>query len=315
MMIHGLISDVLPGLPTVFGLGILEVMGLLALGILWVNMGLLALVAFKRIAPIVRRTRGLGPVVGGGRGHAQLRAGGRILVHGHVSRPTEPNSSDALAFHRVEQTGRSAGVGQVFFHDRSYTGELLGGAIEVETEVGPVRIHLPATSEFAEVWPSRSRSVQAASQMPAEVDFAATEAQARRASGYRRQLCTPINPGDAVWVSAVLAPVEDGETDLQVLSPRNHNDEIIVSAIEPRRWATRSSTICMGFGVATLVVTAVCTVLALWPPVFGTVSMVGAMAAMAALLSNMLFGNLVRDAVLAPSKRIIGGTWSKREEP
>ncbi len=294
-----ILADVLPGLPTIFGLGILEVMGIIALGILWVNMTLLAVVAFKRVAPCRQAVRNMGPSVGLGRGHTHLRSGGRVLLHGHIRH-------GEVAYHRVEQTGRSAGEGQIFFHDRNYSGELVGGKLEVITEAGPIQVELPAASEHTEVWPD----AVAADVRAAEVDFEAAQAQARRASGYRRQLRTPIH--GQVWVSAIVAPAEDGEVQLTVLAPKRASDQIVVSAVNPKLWAKRSTAICIGFGSATLAVTTGCTILALWPPVFGAVSTVGALAGMAALLSNMLFGNLVRDAVRKPSERLVGGVWTQK---
>jgi len=297
-------SEIFPGFETLFGLDIYEVMGLVAIGIVWVNMGLIAFAALLRMSPIYTQITELGAFVGDGRGHSQLREGGRVLLHGHV---VAANTGNELAVHRVEQTGRSAGEGPIFFHDRAYGGEVGGGAIEVATESGVVRIELPALGQQIEVWP-RSQAVQP-NTIPDQTDFAQARVQARRARGFRRELVTPIVVGDEVWVSGHVAPTEAGERTLALVAPRAEQGEVLVSALNPMGWGRRRVALCVGFAFATLVATIACTVAALWPPVFGTVSKLGALVGMAILQGNMLFGNLVRDAVRSPVRRIIGGCW------
>lgn len=304
-----LVSDILPNLEAAGGLDIYDVMGLFTLGVVWLNMGLIALAAISRIGPIRTRRSGLGAPVGDGRGDRHLREGGRVLLHGHVVAATR---DPTLAVHRIEQTGRSAGTGQIFFHDRAYASELGGGAIEVATESGVVRIELPAMGQQIEVWPRPT--ARQPNTIPESTDFGEAQTQARRASGFRRQLLTPIVVGDEVWVSGRLGPTEAGERTVELVTPREGLGEVIVSAVNPTRWARKSVALCVGFALATLLVTVGCTVAALWPPVYGTISKLGALTAMAILMGNMLFGNVVRDAVRAPVRRIIGGCWQRPSE-
>ncbi|MGB1276854.1 MAG: hypothetical protein ACPG77_14000 [Nannocystaceae bacterium] len=299
-------SDIVPGGSPLLGLDIYDVMGLLTMGIFWLNMGLIAFAALARMGPIRSRIASLGDLVGDGHGHTHLREGGRVLLHGHV---VAAQSDNALAVHRVEQTGRSAGEGQIFFHDRAYASEVGGGAIEVATESGIVRIELPAIGQQVEVWP-RPGAIKPAT-IPEQTDFTKAQAQARRASGFRRQLITPIVVGDEVWVSGCLAPTEAGERTLELAGPRAEHGDVLVSAVDPKVWAKRCAALCVGFALATLLVSIGCTVAALWPPVYGTISKLGALVGMAILMGNMLFGNLVRDAVRTPIRRIIGGCWQR----
>jgi hypothetical protein len=54
-----------------------------------------------------------------------------------------------------------------------------------------------------------------------------------------------------------------------------------------------------------------CTALCLWPPVFGTVSKLGALAALVAFNLFQLLGKLHHEAIQPPSLRVQGGQWTR----
>ena len=54
-----------------------------------------------------------------------------------------------------------------------------------------------------------------------------------------------------------------------------------------------------------------CTLLCLWPPVFGTLSKLGAFAAVLAFNLFQLLGKLHHDAIQPPSVRTLDGAWAR----
>src|SRR5688500_11719493 len=108
-----------------------EVMGVLALGILWVNTLLVVAAALGRLRAIRALGRSLVPVVSG-----QVTRG-------------------PLARYSVEQVGRAAeGPDAIVFSDRAYTSAVLGGAIEPGGPIGE--------NARAEVWVGEAEVARAA---------------------------------------------------------------------------------------------------------------------------------------------------------
>src|SRR5262245_50221061 len=94
-----------------------EVMGALALGILWVNTLLIAAAAYQDLRALLARRRQLGAASAQGIG----------LYHGRVARGR--GEGGAFAVHRIEQVGRAADGEErvILFADRSAEGEVFGG--------------------------------------------------------------------------------------------------------------------------------------------------------------------------------------------
>src|SRR5262245_57472118 len=96
-------------------------MGVLALGIVWVNTLLVVAAAWKELQALAARKRRFTP----------LRPGeaGVGLIQGEIVAGPEPGS--AFARHEVEQVGRQASGGGpvILFADRGYKGTVLGGTI------------------------------------------------------------------------------------------------------------------------------------------------------------------------------------------
>ena len=246
-----------------------EVMGLLALAILWVNTLLVAGAAGRQIVDLLALRRRL-----------------RGALEGRVASGLGP--AGALATHVVEQLGRQAADDRdrpaIAFTDRRYGGECHGGV--VETSSGPV--HVPAIDEAGvEIWPDPGALAAAAA---GRGGFAAAYDQAKKAKGFARTVSTDVAAGARVWV------VLDGPG-------------AIVSAIDPRRWCTRKIALLVGFVLGALAIAGGCTAVALWPPHFGTISTVGGALCLAYFLLIQPAGTAVRDAVLRPSRAILRGSW------
>src|SRR4051794_29993716 len=91
-----------------------QVMGVLALAILWINTLLVAAAAAQEIGRLRQR-------------QAELGAG---LRRGRVLRGDGPDG--VLAVHRVDQLGRAGGDAEIHFSDRRAEGEVFGGRVALD---------------------------------------------------------------------------------------------------------------------------------------------------------------------------------------
>lgn len=188
-----------------------------------------------------------------------------------------------LATHRVRQVGRSKGDAAIWFHDRAHEAEVFGGRVAVEGE----------TRALAEgrgaVWVAGAAQARAG-RCPGAQAFAQAHARATKAAGWERAVEVSLGPGDLVWLC-------EGAEGL------------LVAGEDPRRWQARARGLTTALVLGLLVLGAACTALCLWPPVFGTVSKVGAFAALVAFNLFQLFGKLHHDAIQPPGTRALRGVW------
>jgi hypothetical protein len=155
-----------------------ELMGALALAILWVNTLLIAADAGKQLAALLA-----------------LRSRLADLVHGRVVHGDGPGG--ALASRRIEQVGRACADGRsILFHDRTALGEIHGGVIALDAG-GELAVK---ASGDAEVWLDRDAITRAAACASDQVFDAAYE-DARKARGYVRTMSAAIGSGESVLVS------------------------------------------------------------------------------------------------------------------
>lgn len=174
-----------------------------------------------------------------------------------------------FAVHRVRQVGRSRGDGKVWFHDRAYESELFGAA--------------------GEVWPGRAQQVEAAACPNAQV-LAEARARASKAAGWERTVEVEFTEGDPVWLF-------DGPGGS------------VVAGDDPRAWRTRVVALTGGLVIALLGPAAACTAMCLAEPAFGTVSKIGAFAALVVFNLFQLLGKLHHEAIQPPSRRALLGRW------
>ncbi len=248
-----------------------EIMGVLALAVLWVNTLLTVGAALTPLGELWARLR-------------QPFRRGEIL---------EATDSEVLATHIVEQVGRRAADDQarqaILFHDRAYRSSVAGGTVALAGEHLPIEPGVPV-----EVWVS-SADKRALAESPA-ADFDEAYRASRKAKGYLREVTSSLRVGDPVWV----AP------------PSATTPLILVAGFEPRAWLRARLALVLGFQLAMLALSAGVTFLCLYPPVFGTVSIVGAALGLVHfLLVLQPLGVEVRDAVLLPHLAPVRGTWVK----
>lgn len=194
-------------------------------------------------------------------------------------------AAGVLARNCVEQVGRGKGDGRVYFSDAGTRSELLGGEIELD---GGRVISLAAAQ--VPVWPGPAQRL-AAAQPSSPSQIAEVEPQARRAAGWRREVSVEIREGDRVWIGGA------------------ETEPLLISAIDPRAWLLRRSALIVAFVLGSLALAGVCTALALWPPVFGTVSMLGAAAALGFFLGVQPLGVSLNEAVRTPDRAYLRGHW------
>ncbi|HEY8379369.1 MAG TPA: hypothetical protein VIK91_22900, partial [Nannocystis sp.] len=141
------------------------------------------------------------------------------------------------------------------------------------------------------VWPGRARQVAAAACADAGA-FSRAYGPATRAAGWERTVAVGLSPGDVVWLS-------EGPGGL------------LIAEGDPARWRRAIAVRTIALVVGLLATAGACTLLCLWPPVFGTVSKLGAFAALVAFNLFQLFGKLHREAIQPPATLALRGTWRR----
>lgn len=254
------------------------VMAVIALGLFWIHILLIAGAALADLRELARLRRRL----------RDCRVGEVRSARGPVG---------LLARHRVEQLGRldrRGGPRQIHFHDRSHRSEVFGGTLALpegnEIELGPT------PGGQAEVWPDLAERADRAGRVDAET-FGAAASAAGKAKGFEHAVETTIGVGDRVWIIG------------RIEGDRVHGDPLILASADPRIWLGRSRLLVIGFVLADLAVAGLCTVLAVWPPHFGLVGMLGAAGALGWFLAVQPLGVAVHDAVRAPGRAYLRGSW------
>lgn len=275
-----------------------ELMGLLALAIVWVNTLLVLAAAGRELSALAARRRWMRPLAPG-----EVGAG---LVEGVVAEVAD--GAGALARHHVDQVGRQAaddhGRHAILFADRAYRGEVLGGAVRA----GDLTIALPKVGE-AEVW-LPAEAIRAAAACPGEDELGAAYAEAKKARGFSRTVTVDVGPGARVFVAGEVRR-GDGLSVHPLPDAR-----LLVSTSDPREVCARHMRRVVLFMIAVPVIAAACTAVALYPPHFGLVSTLGGALCLAYFLLVQPAGTALRDAVLLPHRAILRGSWvsSKRAE-
>lgn len=262
-----------------------EIMGLLALGILWVNSALVFAVALKQ----------LGNVLGLRRRLLAARARG-ALVSG-IARA----DGERFALRRITQLGRAIttkGPDRILFTDGPQAFDVLGGSIETDGE--PLRVE-PAHGPEAEVWLSRVRAGEGAG-CEGGAAFERAWAEATTFKGFARDVELEVRSGDRIWVL--------GAREGDAIVPAG-DAPLVVSMIDPVAFAASRARILTLFIVVGIVALLGVTAIALWPPRFGLVSTIGGALGLAYFLAIQPLGTAVRDAVKTPGRALVGALWRR----
>jgi hypothetical protein len=138
--------------------------------------------------------------------------------------------------------------------------------------------------------------VAAAGACPSAARFDEAYTHARKARGYSRTVEAMVREGAEVWLAG-------GD---EAIAPA------LLSTVDPRSWARSRVALIAAFAAGEIAVAAGCTALALVPPVFGTVSTIGAALCLLFFLLVQPAGTAVRGAVRPPSRAIARGRWERR---
>ncbi len=274
-----------PWWPTLSELSGSHWLGLLGLAVLWTNMLLIAAAAL-----IAAREQW------------RSRAASSRLLRAVVIAGEGPGG--ALASHRVEQVGRTNGDGVIYFHDRRCEGALHGGRVQLEDGRAVTILPLEGVQRL-DFWPDPAAVARAAA-CPDSRSFASAEESARKARGFPRALEVSVAVGDTVWLSGHVEDHDEGHWHLAV-----SGGVVFISAFQPSRWVAPRVALALGFAALCVLLTLACSVLALWPPVFGTVSAIGALGGAALWLGFMPLGTAVRDMLRPPSTAFVRGVWRR----
>ena len=194
----------------------------------------------------------------------------------------------SVASWRAQQVGRSNGRGPILFHDRARVSTVHGGALQGEDGA---RVELAAGAP-GEVWISQGRKRGAAG-CGGAAEFSDALPGATRAAGWAREVELALGVGDTIWLGGQV-----GDTP------------IVLADADPRAWRARITGLTAVLVLGLVLVAAGCTLLCLWPPVFGTLSKVGAFAAVVAFTLFQLVGKLHHDAIQPPPERTLDGAWA-----
>lgn len=278
-----------------------ELMGLLALAVMWTTTLLVTAAGARDLVRLVRRRARLAPVDTLGPG--QARAG---TVQGTITSP------GTLAVLRVEELGRAyAKKPAILLHPRRQAGAIEGGSVRLD-DGRSVRVP-PLLAAAAEVWRHGRGPV-----ITPALAFEAALAEARRARGFARTVEFRYGEGDRVVLGGRLRAEADGTWSLEPEPDPSRPGEaptLLVAAEAPAAWYARkivvSGLALLGFlGSAALV-----TALVFTGPLFGLVSTLGGALGLAQFLGVQPLGVALRDAVTAPDRAVVHHDWAAPRDP
>lgn len=146
-----------------------------------------------------------------------------------------------------------------------------------------------------EVWPA-PEALAAAARCDSPATFDALAAQVK-GKGALRTVRAALRQGQPVW----LAGRREGATFVAELA----------SGFDPRTWVRARLALNFGLVAFDLAWCALGTALALWPPVFGSVSVLGAAVLLGHFLGITPLAVLVREKSKTPAKAALLGEWGR----
>jgi len=269
-----------------------ELMGILALGVLWVNTLLIVAAAGQRLSLVRQRLRRYAELAPGARGTGLI----------HVTLTDAERDDGIVAERSLSQIGRygTKHEDRILFNDTSYASSCGGGA----ARWGEHRLRIVEDGD-CEVWPSEG-AVRSAAACRDGAQFDAAHAESRRVKGFVRVVSNPVVVGDEVWLYGSVAS-EHGE--LRIHAPEG--TALLFASEDPRRWCRQRVRILLAGQVGMLLGAAACTALVFTPPVFGTVSTVGAALALAFFILVQPFGKVLHEYSRPPHEQILRGEWQR----
>jgi hypothetical protein len=263
-----------------------EMMGLLALAVLWLNAALTLAVALKQLATLRALARHF----------RAAKARGELVTGIATSRDGGP-----FAVRRIRQLGRAMttkGPDRILFTDGAQSFEVRGGTLEAD---GAVLEVAQAPAAASEVWIDAQRAREGtACRGAAAFDQAWPEASTFK--GHAREVELEVRTGDRVWV---LGARENDRLVARADGP------LLVSMVDPIAFVTKKAWLVVLFLVGASVSLAGVTALALWPPHFGVVSTIGGALGFVYFVGVTPIATAVRDAIKTPAQALVGALWQR----
>jgi len=202
-----------------------------------------------------------------------------------------------LAVHEVEQRVKQLDAttpGLVFF-DRSHVSKVLGGAVTVGADTLEV-----TGAAGAEVWFDEATRT-ASGACPSTAEFDRLDRLAQGAGGGIRTVKNTLRAGQKVWL----------------VGARNGGafEASVVSNFDPRPWAKGRIAAIGALVLVNFAWVATGTVLALWPPVFGHVSVLGAIVLIGHFLGMTPIAMAAREKSRTPAVAFLRGQWKRESAP
>lgn len=268
-----------------------EIMGYVALWILWGNTLLVALAALKRAGALSRQATRLTRAKGAPSAGSERLFSAAILDH----------AGPRLAAYLVDQLGRhgAGSARSIRWHDRGARSELGAGIVEAEGK----RVRVEAAD--ADVWMGADE-VDVAAACPSRAAFEEAYPSAKKTRGIDRELAVELKAGRRAWFFGRL---DEKDGALVLAAPAE--GRILVSAMDPVVWLVRRARfVQLVFVPGIFAGAAGCTVLALTQPVFESVaSKLGGLLGLVFFLVVLPAGTAVRDFLREPSQRFVRGVW------
>lgn len=278
-----------------------EIMGALALVVMWTATALITAAAARDLARLVRRRARLAPV-----STAAADAGPVVgTITGAVASP------GTLAMLSIDEVGRArAGRPAILFHPRKIVGSIEGGAVRLDDNT---LVEVPPLGpEAAEVWRRSSGAISRP-----DLPFPEAHQEAGKARGFARTVVHPFAQGDRVTVGGRLVRA-DGALRIEPAADPTRAGEtptVLVSAGDPRRWYARKIWLSVVGIVGFLGSAALVTTLAFVGPPFGALATVAGVLGLAQFLGVQPLGVALRDAVAAPDRAVVHYDWVGSERP
>lgn len=208
------------------------------------------------------------------------------LLQGQVVAPE-------LAVHEVEQRVKLLDGDEpaLVFFDRKHVSTVLGGAVKFADATLEV-----SGAPGAEVWIDED-AMQAAADCPSTSAFESLATGARGAGGTVRTVRNSVRAGAKVW-----------------LAGKKQGSKLVIDLLatfDPRAWAKRRLLAIAGVIVLDLGWVSLGTVVALWPPVFGVVSIAGASILMGHFLGMTALAMAARERSRTPGVACLRGVWRR----
>lgn len=289
-----------------------ELMGILALCVVWINTGLIIAASFQTWVSLRNRKRAAMREL---RWQPQREG----LVELRVA--DNPELDTSFVF-KAKQIGRIANKTKntIVFADSEFQSQCLGTRLSLpDKSARTIGVEVPETSDF-ELWLNEERVRQYADNYSHE-GFAQALRAAQTGKGFERRLAIPFKPVQRFWLYARIdeanAEPRQGTSQTSVESRwkvvQSLYHPLLVSEVDPIGWYQKKMRLNIGFMLFTFLSASGLSALALRSPAFGTVSTLGAALLLVYFLLIQPAGVWIADRSRTPNQAEIRGLWQNNK--